>query len=232
MSDAGSRCSANVGPAGISSRTWQAPFRLSDLTCHSVSLALRSGRPGASSGGEPSRRCLSPTISPVASLVSEETSHGCSGASQKCLTGKGWFGWRPRTVPTQREPSPGRQPVSARIPPCHPVVLGPLWMRDCDLHRAAVHTGKEGVWKTPPRHWPGWERTRSVLAVTAGGPRGRTACPPRPRHSWLSWQPRPAYPASGLSTGPEDRGRREVRRAGIHGNLPGPQLGCVRGKTN
>lgn len=170
MSDAGSRCSANVGPAGISSRTWQAPFHLSDLTCHSVSLALRSGRPGASSGGEPSRRCLSPTISPVASLVSEETSHGCSGASQKCLTGKGWFGWRPRTVPTQREPSPGRQPVSARIPPCHPVVLGPLWMRDCDLHRAAVHTGKEGVWKTPPRHWPGWERTRSVLAVTAGAP--------------------------------------------------------------
>lgn len=176
MSDAGSRCSANVGPAGISSRTWQAPFRLSDLTCHSVSLALRSGRPGASSGGEPSRRCLSPTISPVASLVSEETSHGCLGASQKCLTGKGWFGWRPRTVPTQREPSPGRQPVSARIPPCHPVVLGPLWMRDCDLHRAAVHTGKEGVWKTPPRRWPGWERTRSVLAVTAGGPEdGRPA---------------------------------------------------------
>lgn len=176
MSDAGSRCSANVGPAGISSRTWQAPFRLSDLTCHSVSLALRSGRPGASSGGEPSRRCLSPTISPVASLVSEETSHGCSGASQKCLTGKGWFGWRPRIVPTQREPSPGRQPVSAPIPPCHPVVLGPLWMRDCDLHRAAVHTGKEGVWKTPPRRWPGWERTRSVLAVTVGAPEdGRPA---------------------------------------------------------
>lgn len=38
-------------------------------------------------------------ISPVASLVSEETSHRCSDVSQRCLMGKG-FSWRPRKVPT------------------------------------------------------------------------------------------------------------------------------------
>lgn len=66
-----------------------------------MSLGLRSGWNGDSSGEELRKKCRSPMISPVASLVSEETSHECSVVSQECLVGKRWYSWRSREVSTK-----------------------------------------------------------------------------------------------------------------------------------
>lgn len=85
-------------PFGILSKIWQFAFH-PHLPGHVPGPGKRVECD--SSGEELSGRCLSPAISPVASLVPGEMARGGSAMSQECLMGKRWCSWRPRKVSTE-----------------------------------------------------------------------------------------------------------------------------------